>query len=235
MDLKEVMDYLESKGSEQTRKIYRNHGAPNNFYGVKVGDLKPIQKKEKNNQALALELYSTGNSDAQYLAGLIADPKAFSKEEFKQWALEAGWYMVSEYAVAWNLAESPLCMDICKEWINSNDEKLQECAWAALGAYLGYAKNEEIDLAFHKGLIQRIEKEIHQAGNRTKYCMNGYVIALGGAFPELTEECKSVGDRIGKVEVFMGNTSCKVPVIRPYLENMEKRGRIGKKKKTAKC
>jgi len=49
MELKEVMDYLESKGSEQTRKIYSKHGAPDNFFGVKVADLKPIIKKETIN------------------------------------------------------------------------------------------------------------------------------------------------------------------------------------------
>ena len=235
MNTKEVMDYLESKGSEQTRKIYRNHGAPDDFFGVKVGDMKPIQKKEKNNHTLAMELYATGNSDAQYLAGLIANSQAFTKEQFTNWATGAGWYMVSEYAVAWNLAESPLCMEICKEWIDSKDEKLQECAWAALGCHLGVTANDDLDADFLQSLLGRIEKEIHTAANRTKYCMNGFVIALGGAIPELTEACKAVGDRIGKVEVFMGETSCKVPVIRPYIEKMEEKGRIGKKKKTAKC
>lgn len=235
MELKEVMDYLESKGSEQTRKIYSKHGAPENFFGVKVGDLKPIQKKTKKNQALALELFATGNSDAQYLAGLIADAKAFSKDELEKWAKEAGWYMVSEYAVAWNVAESDHCMDLCKAWIDSEEERLQECAWASMSSYLGYAPNEAIDVDFHTSLIPRIEKEIHSAGNRVKYTMNGYLIALGGAIPALTTACKEAGDRIGKVDVFMGETSCKVPLIRPYIEKMEDRNRIGKKKKTTKC
>ena len=235
MTLQEVMDYLESKGSEQTRKIYSKHGAPDNFYGVKVGDLKPIQKKEKNNHGLALELYATGNSDAQYLAGLIADPKQFSKEELTKWAMDAPWYMVSEYAVAWNVAESPYCMELFKEWIDADNEKLQECAWAAMSGHLGIVSNKDIDMDYLASLLPRIEKEIHSAGNRVRYTMNGFVIALGGAVPELTEQCKEVGDRIGKVDVNMGETSCKVPLIRPYIENMENRGRIGKKKKTAKC
>lgn len=235
MNLSEVMSYLESKGSEQTRKIYSKHGAPSNFFGVKVADLKPIFKKEKNNHSLALELYATGNSDAQYLAGLMADVSQFTKEDLTKWANEAGWYMISEYAVAWNIAESPFCMEICKEWIDSDNEKLQESAWAALGCHIGVTANEDLDLAFLKRLLPRIEKEIHSAPNRVRYCMNGFVIALGGGVPELTDLCKEVGDRIGKVEVQMGETSCKVPVVRPYLQNMEERGRIGKKKKTAKC
>lgn len=235
MKLHEIMDYLESKGSEQTRKIYKNHGAPDNFFGVKVGDMKPIQKTEKNNHLLALELFDTGNSDAQYLAGLIADPKAFTEADFEKWAQNAGWYMVSEYAIAWNLAESPLCMEICSKWIASDDEKLQECAWAAMSSYLLVVPDESIDKAYHKSLIEHVEKNIHTAPNRVRYCMNGYIIALGGSVAELTERCKQAGDSIGKVNVFMGKTACKVPEIKSYIIKMEEKNRIGKKKKTAKC
>lgn len=235
MTLSEVMSYLESKGSEQTRKIYKNHGAPDNFFGVKVGDLKPIEKKEKGNHSLARELYETGNSDAQYLAGLIADPKQFSKADFTDWASKATWYMISEFAVAWNLAESPLCMEICSEWIQSSDEKLQECAWASMAAYLGITPDENIDKGYHASLINVVESTIHSAPNRVRYCMNGYLIALGGAVKELTERCKQAGKTIGKVVVFMGKTSCKVPDITTYIQKMEDKNYIGKKKKTAKC
>lgn len=235
MNLEEVMDYLESKGSEQTRKIFSKHGAPEGFFGVKVADLKPIVKKEKMNHSLAMELFATGNSDAQYLAGLITDPKAFSKSDFENWACKAGWYMISEYAVAWNISESPLCIEICKEWIDADSARLQECARAAMSAHFIITKNDKLDLDFHESLIGRIEKEINTAANRVKYCMNNYIIALGGTVPELTDKCKEAGDRIGMVEVFMGETSCKVPMIRAYLENMENRGRIGNKKKTSKC
>ncbi|MGB7325439.1 MAG: DNA alkylation repair protein, partial [Rubripirellula sp.] len=68
-----VMAELKKKGSEQTRKIYTNHGAPASMFGVKVADMKVIAKKIKGNQTLALELFETGNSDAMYLAGIVAD------------------------------------------------------------------------------------------------------------------------------------------------------------------
>jgi 3-methyladenine DNA glycosylase AlkD len=235
MNLQEVMAYLESKGSEQTRKIFSNHGAPGNFYGVKVGDLKPLEKKLKHRHALALDLYATGNSDAQYLAGLIANPKEFTEAQLTQWAREAGWYMVSEYAVAWNVAEYPDCVKLCVQWIDSDEAQLQSTAWSALSAYLGIAPQEAIDEALMRSLLEKAEAEIHQAANRVRYTMNGFVIALGGAVASLSEACKAAGDRIGKVEVYMGKTACKVPVIRPYIEKMEDMGRIGVKKKTAKC
>jgi hypothetical protein len=40
---------------------------------------------------------------------------------------------------------------------------------------------------------------------------------------------------IGKVEVFMGKTACKVPEVVPYLEKIKSMNRIGKKKRTVKC
>ena len=45
MTLKEVMDALESYGNEQTKKIFMNHGAKEPFFGVKVADLKVLQKR----------------------------------------------------------------------------------------------------------------------------------------------------------------------------------------------
>lgn len=38
--------------------------------------------------------------DVQYLAGLIADPNAFTAEEFEEWVKDSTWYMISEYAIA---------------------------------------------------------------------------------------------------------------------------------------
>lgn len=229
------MSYLEEKGTEQTRKIYRKHGAPDEFFGVKVGDMKPIQKKEKNNHSLALELYNTMNGDAQYLAGLIANPKEFTPELAVNWAENATWSMVAEYAVAWNIAEAEFCESLCEEWVNSNNPKLQQVAWAALSGYLITRANDQISFDVMQSLLDKVQKDIHSSENRVKYTMNGFVIALGSSIPEFTEKCKQAGESIGKVDVFMGKTACKVPVIVPYIEKVEKMNRIGKKKKTAKC
>ena len=94
-----VMTELKKKGSEQTRKIARRHGAPDEMFGVKVGDLKPIAKRIKGQQELACALYDTGNSDAMYLAGLVADGSQMSKQELNSWAKRASWYAISEYTV----------------------------------------------------------------------------------------------------------------------------------------
>ena len=235
MELKEVMAELESMGSEQTKKTFTNHGCTAPFFGVKVGDMKKVLKHIKKDQALAHELYNTGNADAQYLAGLSADPKQFSKEELENWALSATWHMVSEYSVAWNVSESEHCLELCEKWIHSDNTVLQQTGWASLGSYLLYEKRPEIDQAYFRKLIDYVVENIHQSENRVRYTMNGFLIALGGAEEDFYSECVEATKKIGKVEVFMGKTACKVPFGPDYLKKMKDMGRIGKKKKTMKC
>jgi hypothetical protein len=74
MELKEVMEELKSLGTERTKKAYINNGAQEPVFGVTISAMKPIFKKLKYNQSLAEQLYATGNYDAMYLAGMIAEP-----------------------------------------------------------------------------------------------------------------------------------------------------------------
>ena len=68
MTATQVMDQLKKKGSENIKKIFLNHGAKEPLFGVKVADLKVIQKKVKKDYQLSMDLYNTGNYDAMYLA-----------------------------------------------------------------------------------------------------------------------------------------------------------------------
>src|SRR5205809_1412622 len=101
MTTEQIMKELEKKGSESIRKIFKNHGNSGPMYGVKVGDLKVIQKKVKRDHALAMALFATGNYDARYLAGLIADESKMSKKDIQQWAEGSNCGETSEYTVVW--------------------------------------------------------------------------------------------------------------------------------------
>ena len=51
----------------------------------------------------------------------------------------------------------------------------------------------------------------------------------------LTETAIRIGEKIGPVTVDMGNTACQVPFAPDYIRKVQKRGAIGKKRKSAKC
>src|ERR1700692_2030596 len=95
------MTELRSRGSESVKKILVKHGIKEPFFGVKIEYLKPIQKKIKMDYQLAKDLYATGNADAMYLAGLIADDEKMTKSDLQTWVKQAVSQNISEYTVPW--------------------------------------------------------------------------------------------------------------------------------------
>ena len=231
----EIMTELEKKGSEQTRKIFKNHGAPESMFGVKVGDLKPIAKKIKGQQELALKLYDTGNSDAMYLAGMVADGSQMTKKQLDQWVKSATWYMLSEYTVPGVVCENPAARDIAMKWIKSRKEAIAAAGWCTYAGVLATRVDDDLDLDEIKELLNKIEQEIDSAANRVRYTMNGFVISVGTYVKPLLKAAKKTAAKIGVVECDLGATSCKVPLATDYIKKVEDRGSIGKKRKTIKC
>ena len=235
MTASEVIRELEGYGNETTKRIFINHGAREPFFGVKVQDLKKIVKKIKKDYRLSLELYGTGNSDAMYLAGLIADEKAMTKQDLQKWVKGAYWYMISDYTVPWIAAESNFGKELAKDWIESDQEFIASAGWATLSNLVSLKPDNELDIENISALLDRVEMEIHSAQNRVRYTMNGFVIAVGSYVKELTNKAIFIGGKIGKVHVDMGGTACKVPLAPEYIQNVIDRGTHGKKRKVARC
>jgi 3-methyladenine DNA glycosylase AlkD len=235
MTYEEVMEQLEKYGNDQTKKVLIKHGAKEPFFGVKVGDMKPIVKKIKKDYKLSLKLYETGNSDAMYFAGLIADENLMTKKDLQKWVKNAYWYMLSEYTVPWITAESNHGFELALEWIDSDKEMIAAAGWATLSNLVSIKDDEELDLKMLKKLLKRIEKDLQNSKNRVRHTMNGFVIALGCYVEALTNEAIKTADKVGKVNVDMGGTACKVPAAREYIEKVSAKDRIGKKRKMARC
>ena len=235
MTTKEILSELEECGDEQTKSTYLKHGAKEPLFGVKVQDLKKILKKTKKNHALSLELYATGNYDAMYLAGLMADEKQITKEQLELWVGQAYWSWLSEYAVPWVAAETEHGFELGLKWIQSDIETIASAGWGTLAYYAAVNEDSTLDTKAYIKLLDSVEKEIHGAKNRVKYTMNGFVIAVGTYVEGLTEKSKEVAKRIGKVTVDVGGTACKVPLANDYIDKVIAKGRIGVKRKTARC
>lgn len=237
MNTAAVLTELKKAGQENIRKIFMKHGATGTVYGVKVEEMKKIQKKIKaDTQSIAKELFNSGVADAQYLAGLMANGAQMTKKELTHWAETASWGMASEYAVPWVTAENPDAVSIALKWIDSKNERVATSGWTTLGAIASTWPDEKLDMALFKKLITRVEKEIFKAPNRVRYCMNSFVITAGSYCKELTAAALSTGKKIGTVEVDMGDTSCKVPFAPDYINKVLTRNKgVAKKKKTAKC
>lgn len=230
-----ILTELQFLGNESTKNVLLKHGAREPFYGVKVEDLKKIQKRVKKDYALSLALYDTGVSDAMYLAGLIADETRMTKADLQQWAEQAYWYMLSEYTVPWVAAETRFGPELGAEWINSPQENIASSGWCTHASLTALKPDAELNLEGLSVLLRRVQAEIHQAPNRVRFGMNNFVIAAGAYVPALTEQALAVGQAVGTVQVDMGGTACKVPFAPAYIEKVRQKGALGRKRKTMRC
>lgn len=235
MTTKEILAELEEYGDEQTKKTYIKIGVKEPLFGVKVQDLKKILKKTKKNHELSMELYATGNSDAMYLAGLMADEKQITKEQLEVWVSQAYYSYLSEYTVPWVAAETPFGFELGLKWIQSDIETIAAAGWSTLAYYAAVNEDEKLNIKVYIKLLDTVEHQIHSAQNRVRYTMNGFIISVGTYVKALTEKSQDVANNIGKVSVDVGNTACKVPLATDYIDKVIIKGRIGVKRKTARC
>ena len=235
MTAAEILAILPTLGSQSYKNVLVKHGAVEPFYGVKIKELKKIQKKVKRNHEVALALYDSGISDAMYLAALVSEPEKMTKAQLEKWAKGATWSMLSEYTVAWTAAESRFAVELALKWIDDKKESIASSGWATLGSYVGITPDDQIDLPLFKKLLDRVKAQIAAAPNRVKYCMNAFVIAIGSFVAPLAVDAKATAKAIGKVEVDVGATECKIPVATGYIAKVESMGRTGQKRKTAMC
>ncbi len=235
MTAAEIVNQLKPLGSEAYKKVLKNHGIPEPLFGVKVEELKKIQKRIKKDYQLALDLYDTGIYDAMYLAGLIADDARMTRKDLNRWLQKATCPTLLEYTVPWVAAESEHGHELALEWIESAKESVASAGWATLVSLVAIKDDADLNMAELKKLLQRVEKTIHEQPNRVCYVMNGFVIAVGSYVSELTTTAIQTATRIGPVTVEMDGTACKVPFAPEAIEKVHKRGAIGKKRKTAKC
>lgn len=235
MTADQILKEIEPLGTESYRRVLRNHGITGPLFGVKVEELKKYEKAIKKNYQLALDLYDTGVYDAMYLAGLIADETKMTQDDLRGWLEKATSDAVAEFAVAWVAADGPHGWDLALEWIDSSDEKAQVVGWGTLSSLVAVKDDGELDIPALRGLLERVSATIHAQPDKARYKMNGFVIALGSYVSELTDEALRAGEKIGKVQVDMGNTACKVPFAPDYIRKVADKGRIGKKRKSARC
>src|SRR5580704_15150624 len=174
MTVKQIMTELESMGSESIKKTLLRHGVREPLFGVKISDMKPIQKKVKKDYRLAKELYATGNADAMYLAGLIADDEKMTKTDLETWVRKARSNNICEYTVPWVAASSPQGYEAALEWIDAKEEHVAAAGWATLSSVVSLKPDAELDLDKLRSLLKRVAADIHKAPNRVRYTMNGF-------------------------------------------------------------
>ena len=152
MTATEIVKELEALGTPSTKKVLLKHGILEPLFGVKIGDMKPIQKRIRKDYQLALDLYDTGIYDAMYLAGLIADDARMTPKDLNRWVEKAHGGLES-YTVPWVAVGSPHGRELALKWIESKKENVAVAGWTTLSSLVSTRHDAELDMAELLSLI----------------------------------------------------------------------------------
>jgi len=235
MTFESIMRELEALATEKTKKVYRAHGVREPHWGVPTTAMRPLAKKIKRNQPLAELLYATGNYDAMYFAGMIADPAVMTQEDFDRWIDSAYFFMLSDYVVSVSLAETAFAQEVADRWITSGEELRMSAGWACYEWLLGSRPDNQFDPEKIYAMLKTVSDTIHDQPNRTRYSMNGFVVAVGVSYVALHNEAVKTAEKIGKVSVSTEKGKCFVPVAAEAIQKAKDKNRLGFKRKNVRC
>ncbi|WP_042167083.1 DNA alkylation repair protein [Paenibacillus gorillae] len=235
MDLEMVMQELEALGKERTKKIYQSNGAHEPLFGVATGQMKPIFRKTKINQPLAEQLYATGNYDAMYFAGIIADPKGMTAADYDRWIDGAYFYMISDFVVAVTLAEADIAQEVADKWIASGEELKMSAGWSCYCWLLGNRPDDEFSESKLANMLELVKNTIHDSPERTKYSMNNFVYTVGLSYVKLHDQAVQTAKEIGPVEVDRDKKKSSFLIASERIQKAVDRGAIGFKRKHVRC
>lgn len=234
MNAESVMAELEALGKERLKKMYLSNGAREPLFGVATGAMKPMAKKIKINQQLAEQLYATGNYDAMYFAGIIADPKAMTAADYNRWMDAAYFYMLSDYVVAVTLAEADIAQDVADQWIASGEELRMSAGWSCYCWLLGSRPDREFPESKITAMLELVEKTIHESPDRTKSAMNNFMYTAAISYLPLHDKAVETAKAVGQVEMKRDNKSKFLNASENIRKEVE-RGKLGFKRKYVRC
>lgn len=227
MTMQDVLQELESHGTAQNRKVYKRHGACENLYGVSFANLRKMAKRLKVNHALAQELWTTGNHEAQLLASMIADPVTVDESLVDRWISElADRIVTSEFTDF--VSKTRFFQAKTEEWLDSEDEWIGRAGWQLLA--LLAMNDKDLPDSYFENHLEVIERDIHTQKNMVRDAMNSALIAIGIRSPALEKKALSAAKKIGRVDVDHGETSCKTPDAAEYIRKTVARKKHRKKR-----
>ena len=221
MTVEKLLAQLESLGDDARRAHNTRAGAPDNQFGVKLGDIRAIAKKIKTDHELALELWDTGNVEAQLLATLVMKPESLSADELDALTRSTTCAQVAEWLNSYVVAQHPEKEALREKWMKAKDRWAARAGWHLTASRVN-RDAEGLDLA---ALLERIEKEMPKAAPEVQWTMNNTLGAIGVKHAAHRRRAVAIGEKIGLYRDWPVSKGCTPPYVPVWVETMVKRER----------
>lgn len=216
MTVDEALEQLKALGNEKTRAYNAKHGAGENQFGVKAGDIRVLAKTIKTDQELAMALWETGNLDAQLLAVLLIKPKNLSAEEIDRMVRTVNFEHVADWFISYLVKKHPDKETLRRKWMAADDRWAVRAGWS-LTAERVVKSPEGLDLP---GLLDRIESEMGEADPVVQWTMNFTLAEIGIHESKLRKRAITTGERLGIYRDYPVSKGCTSPFAPIWIREM---------------
>lgn len=223
MTLNEALKELKALGDEKIKKQNAKRGAGDNQFGVSRGDLRKVAAKIKSDHKLALELWDSGNIDAQFLATLVIKVKELSADEMERLVKTAAYSEVSDWLHSYVLKEHADKEKLRQKWMKSKEPLFARAAWRMTAGRVAKGL-DDVDPA---ALLDRIEKEMPKADPLVQWTMNMCLAETGINHPKLRKRALAIGEKLGVYRDYPCSKGCTSPFAPIWINEMVKRQKSG--------
>jgi 3-methyladenine DNA glycosylase AlkD len=152
MQTKEVLAWLEKRGTQRAIDDLARYGIPNaGAFGVPMSALLQLAKKIGTDQELSLALWKTGRHEARLLATLVGDPARLTRKQMNAWAAGFASWADTDTACFKLFDRSALAWELAPRWAASPREFTRRGGFALM-ACLALHDKQAPDAAFLKCL-----------------------------------------------------------------------------------
>lgn len=219
MTLKEALKQLKALGNEKMRAHNKKHGAGDDQFGVKLGDIREVAKKIGTDHELALSLWETGNVEARLLATLLIKPKNLSAKEMDRMVRSVTFVQVADWLNSYVVKQHPSKEALRQEWMTTDHRWAARAGWSL--TWERVSRNPDgLDLA---ALLNRIEAGMAGADPVVQWTMNSTLASIGIHAPKLRKRAISIGEKLGIYRDYPVSKGCTSPFAPIWIEAMVSR------------
>lgn len=219
MTLTDALAQLEALGNEKVRARNKKNGAPDNQFGVQLGDIRKIAAKIKTDHPLAMALWDTANLDARLLAILVVEPARLTRDDMDRMVRSATVAQLADWLNSYLVKNHPDNESLRQSWMQDDDPWAARAGWSLTS---GRVARDPAGLDV-PALLDRIESQLGTAPPPAQWTMNSCLAAIGIHFPEHRTRALAIGETLGVYRDYPVSKGCTSPFAPIWIEEMVRR------------
>ena len=148
-EARDIVASLKRLGSQRNREGMARYAIPSDkAFGVSVGTIQQLAKRNGRNHELALALWDTGWYEARMMCAFLDEPERVTPAQMERWCRDFDNWAICDTLCFQLFDRTPHAFAKVKQWSQRREEFEKRAAFALLASLAGHNKTAEDDAFF---------------------------------------------------------------------------------------